>query len=397
MADQKQKISLKDIFNRNLVIVLLVQIFSDMSLSMANSFLNMGATAAGVSVAAIGIASSVYTLAAMFVRMPAGSLADSDKKKIGLMGVIAFRAAAIFFLGTFGITGDTNHVIARGLYGIAWSFCGVVLPATVAMMMDRKVMGSTYAVLALVQQFTKEMSKALGVKVYQSSGIIVALVVASAFAAIAIILVNFLDFNDPRVKMAAPKEKKSVLKSLNFRYIPVCLVLSLAVFSWTLCNNYNNVLAQERAIDLASILVVTGTISSVLGFVTSALCDFIHPKYVLVALYLCLSAGVVVLGGASDYTMFMIGMVLCTVGQSYSRIISIFLFKNCDPTEKGSVQATNFFATDILSIGAGALVGALVSNFGYAQGYTITAMTSVAAAVIVLLFGNKLMHIKHAE
>ena len=102
-------------------------------------------------------------------------------------------------------------------------------------------------------------------------------------------------------------------------------------------------------------------------------------------------------GNAADaedaaQTVFMVGEVLVTVGISYSRIISIFLFKNCELTEKGSVQATNFFATDIISIFAGTLIGALVSHASYSITYNIIAGFTFLTAFIVLFFGTKLMN-----
>ena len=81
----KEKIKLKDIFNRNLVLILIIQVLSDSSNNWASAFINMGATAAGVSVGAIGIGASVYTISALITRMPAGTIADSDKKRIGLI------------------------------------------------------------------------------------------------------------------------------------------------------------------------------------------------------------------------------------------------------------------------------------------------------------------------
>jgi len=390
-AVKKDKIKFKDILNRNLVLIIFIQILSNMSLNMINAFASMNAKALGVSVAAIGIGASVTTIVALLTRMPAGTLADSDKKKIALIIVIIARALAQFLLVTFGCTNDTNYMIARGVYGITWSFAGVILPAVVAMMMDKKVMGSTFAIIAIINNFTKDMAKALGVQVYKTNGVVPAAMIGIGFALAAVVLILFLDFNDERIKRATPKVRKPLLKSLNFKYIPLCLILSLAVFNWTQIQNYNNIIAQDRGIELASILVIAGIFASISGFVCSALCDFIHPKYVLIALYCCMAAGSVVIGGATTYTTFLVGQVLCTIGVGYSSIISIYLFKNCALTEKGSVQATNYFATDILSAVAGALCGGVTTAMGYQGSYTVFAVTSVVAAVIVLFFGGKLL------
>lgn len=393
----KEKIQLKDIFNRNLILILIIQVLSDSSNNWANSFINMGAKAAGVGVAAIGIASSVYTVAALIMRMPAGTMADSDKKKIALIGAIIVRTLCILFLGTFGIMGNTNFVIARALYGFGWCLVGIILPAVVAMMMDKKVMGTTYAFLTVVQALAKNYSKAGGVKVYQTFGMVPALLCAAGFAVLAVILVCFLDFNDERIIKATSKKKKGGLKALNLKYIPVCFMMSLVVLAWTAHSQYNNVIAADRGIDIASILVITGTIASVIGFVTNALCDFIHPKWVLFFLYVCLGAGMFLTGHAYTYGAFMAAEILCTIGSSYSKIISIYLFKNCDQTQKGSVHATNYFATDILSIVAGAALGGLMSMFDYQRSYDIIAVFTIAVAVLFILFGSRLMNINDAD
>ncbi len=392
----KEKIHFKDILNRNLVLVILVQIFNNMSVSMMSAFMNMGAAAAGVTTGAIGTAASIGTLAALVSRMPAGALADSNKKKLVIIGVLSFRSICFLAVATLGMTGNAGFMLARGVfYGLGWSMAGVVMPAMVGMMMDKRVLGTSWAILTFFQNLPKEMVKALGTSLYQSHGPLVATLVACSFAVVAIVLALGLNFNDPKVKLPERKEKKGVLKSMKWQYIPVCLVMSLAVFSWTLSNTYNNVLAQERMIDISSILVVTGLINSVAGFILSALCDIIHPKYVLVFLYVCLGVGLIVLGGAFTYPVFMAGMILCTLGATYSSIITIFLFKSVDKSDLGSVQATSFFATDILSTIAGTVVGAVLTAVGYQTGYRILSSSALLGAVVLLLFGTKLMNIGH--
>ena len=388
----KEKIKLKDIFNRNLVLILIIQVLSDSSNNWASAFINMGATAAGVGVGAIGIGASVYTIAALITRMPAGSIADSDKKKIGLIGAIIVRTICIFLLGTFGTMGDANFIAARALYGFGWCLVGIILPAVVAMMMDKKVMGTTYAFLSVAQSLAKNYSKAGGVYVYQNFGMFPALICAAGFAVLAILLIGCLDFNDERIIQAtSKKKKKGGLKALNLKYIPVCFMMSLVVLAWSAHSQYNNVIAAERGIDIASILVVTGTIASVISFVTNTLCDFIHPKWVLFFLYVCLGAGIFLTGHAYTYGAFMAAEVLCTIGSSYSKIISIFLFKNCDITEKGSVHATNYLATDVRRIISGGILGALMSIFDYQHSYDMIAVLTFVIAVLFILFGSRLM------
>lgn len=396
----REKIKFKDIVNRNLILILLIQIFANMSLNTVSTLFNVGARGAGISVAALGIAASAYSIAALVVRMPAGALANSTKKKIALIGVLAFRVVTQWVIGTFGLTGDTQFVIGRIVYGIGWSFGGIVLPAVVAMMMDKKVMGFTYAIFTIVNNLTKNLIKAPAQAMFKSAvdagatasaAMVKPLLLSAILEVVAIVLVLFLDFNDERVIRATPKKQKSMLKNFNFRYAPIALLLSLVVFTWNMSNTYDQTLGTERGIDMVSVLAVSGVISSFIGFVTSAACDIIHPKWVLVFLYLCLGGGAFLMGGATTYTPFLIGFCLAVIGKSYSQVISIYLYKNCAEDQKATVHATNYLMTDILSIFSGTVVGAILQSMGYEGGYKVFAIVALVCCVLVALFADKLM------
>lgn len=391
MGEKGNKIKFRDILNRNLVLIIIIQILSDCVNNMVGGYTNMAAKSVGIAVASIGVAASAYSIAGMIVRMPAGALADSQKKKVALIGVLFLRMLTCLILSTFGLSGNANFIVARAIYGIGWSFVGIVLPAVVAMMMDKRAMGTTYAILALVQQFFKTYAKALSVNIYQSHGPLAVAFVCCGFTIAAVILVLFLDFNDPRVLAATPKKRGGMLSSLKVSYIPICLLLSLVVFGWQMHNQFDNVLAQERGIDIASILQLGAFVTPITGFAAAALCDIIDPKLVLCTLYIFLGAGNIIVGRATGYTMFAVGEILSLIGVQYSRVISIYLFKNCDVTEKGAVHATNYLSTDVLSIISGTALGALISATGYETSYTITGVAALAAMVLVFLFGTKMI------
>lgn len=393
----KEKIKLKDVFSRNVILILLIQFLTDCANNWTNSFLNMGATAAGISVAAIGFAASAYSIMGMITRMPSGKLADSDKKRLALIVAISFRTVCVFLIGTIGRMGDVNFIFLRALQGIGWSMVGVIIPAVVAMMLDKRVMGTTYAFIAVIDTLAKQYSRAAGAKAYEVLGMIPALSISVGFAVLAIVLIFFLDFNDEKIIHATVKSDKDKRKGFNLRYLPVCLMLNMVVFAWTANGQYNNVVAAERNIDIASILLITGTIASVTGFLSNILCDFIHPKWVLFVLFSCLGIGIFLTGHAYTYTTFLVSQLFCVIGTAYSRVISLFLFKTCKETEKGSVHATNYFATDIVSIAAGAVLGGLMGSLGYEIGYSIVGVFTIIVAVVFILFGSKLMDIKEEE
>ena len=386
------KMKLSEIFTKNLIIFMIVHFLSDCSNNMITAFINMGAKAAGISAAAIGLAASTYSIAALLMRMPAGNMTTTQKKRLLVIGVIVFRYLTSFLLGTLGMSSSTMFIIFRTINGLGWSIAGVVIPAIEATLLDKRAMGTTYAVYTALSAFAKGMVRSLGVSVYQSSGIVTATIAAGGFALAAILLVNFMNWNDEKLQRIKPRgNKKGLFSGVNKNYMGVCFLMGCAVVTWTLNQQFNNVLAQERGIDIATILAITAVISSVWGFAASALCDFIKPKYVLVFTYLVLGIGTIILGKAETYNMFLIGEILCTIGTGYSKIQTLYLYKACAPEERPSVHATSFFVTDIFSLVAGAMVGLFIEKLGYTNAYMVSSVFVLVAAVMIFIGGDKMM------
>ncbi len=389
---ENKKFKLSEVFTKNLIVFMLIHFLVDCSNNMINAFINMGAKANGVTAAAIGLAASTYAIAALIMRMPAGNMTTTTKKRLLVVGVIAARYLASFLLAVFGTKDSTSFVIFRTIYGFGWSACGVIVPAIEATLLDKRAMGTVFAVYTAVSAFAKGLVKSLGVSLYQTKGITYAVLAAGIFAAAAILLTFLMNWNDEKLQKIKPRgNKKGLFSGVNKNYLGVCLLMGCAVFTWTLSQQFNNVVAQERGIDIAKILAITAAISSVWGFVASSLCDIIKPKYVLCFTYLVLGAGVIVLSNAADYNTFLIGEVLCTIGAGYSKIQSLYLFKSAPPEERPSVHATSYFATDIFSLVAGAFVGMVLEKMGYTGGYRFLSVFVLIACVLIFLFGDKMM------
>jgi MFS family permease len=182
--------------------------------------------------------------------MPAGNMTTTQKKRLLVIGVIVFRYLTSFLLGTLGMSSSTMFIIFRTINGLGWSIVGVVIPAIEATLLDKRAMGTTYAVYTALSAFAKGMVRSLGVSVYQSSGIVTATIAAGVFALAAILLVNFMNWNDEKLQRIKPKGKKGLFSGVNKNYMGVCFLMGCAVVTWTLNQQFNNVLAQERGIDI---------------------------------------------------------------------------------------------------------------------------------------------------
>lgn len=394
MGAKTKGLKLKDILNRNLVLFLVIQLFSDFNNNMASSFLNMGASAAGISLAAIGTAASVGSFAGWFFRLPGGKLTSSDKKRLVLTAVISIRAITIILMGTVGMTSGTAYAVTRGLYGAAWATCGVVVPSIAAMLMDRRVLGTTLAIYNAGSQLAKNLIKALGVYLYQEEGMLFAVLSASAFAVLAVVLLQFMDYKDQKL-CARSEEKESngikgMIKQVDGRFLPICLVIAFTALTYNMHQNFDNVLAQEREIELVSILAVTGVVSSISSFALSALCDIIDSRYVLTFTFAMLGIGTLVIGQAYTFDIFFLGMVLSTIGLSYTKVMSVFLFKNCSRERKGAVYATNAIVTDLFTAVSGVLLGTMNQMLGSEQAYNFSAIFAFFTVVVLLTFGKRL-------
>jgi MFS family permease len=399
MEDKKvgttAKTGISSMFTKNAVLLLLIQLIQGFGNNMV-IFVNRQATSIGLTAAFIGMCASVYTFCGLLMRAPAGMATDTDKKKIVLVGALAFRG--FVFLGMGVCNNGAMFMILRALHGVAWSFVGVALPAIFAMCVDRKVMGTAYAVFSACNSLVRGFARPVGLSLYAKYGGLAAGGVCCAIALFTAFLATLIDFNDPSLKPArVKKEPLNPLKGISWKFAPLCLIGCAAMFCYVADNNFSVIMCDERGIDMTMALSVGSIVGTVMSILIGVICDVVGPRMIMIVSLVGYGIGTMLMGRAMTTQAFFWSYMIFTLFSKYGMAMNIYMKKSASKEEQGKMQATGLFFNDLYSTIGGAGVGALATAVGYENCFKLVSFVPLAAAMILILFGKKLFATRSAE
>jgi len=388
-ANQKTS-AWKSIFTRNVILILLIQLVQGFSSNMVGGFVGLEAKGMGLTAAFIGICASLYTFGGLLMRAPAGLATDTGKKRLVLVGALFLRSLVFLLYGFCGKS-SIMYAVLRTLHGFTWSFVGVALPAVMAMMVDKKIMGTTYAVFSALNSFSRGLARPLAMNLYKNFGSKTVALVTFSVGIASVLLALCLDFNDPNLKPA--RVKKASINPLNgiaWRFVPLCAISCLAIFAYQADNVYTPLIAEERGLDITAALAIGAGISTVWSLVVGVLCDIINTRLLTILLLTLYGIGTVMIGRSTSAGMFFVCYIIFIIGSKYGSAVRIEMMKNAEKSEQGAVSATNLLFNDIYATIAGTLIGVIATKTNYETAFIVAGALPVLSAVVFIFFGRQL-------
>lgn len=391
MSDTRN--ALKTIISRNVLLIFAIQFFQNLSAVMGGTYVGPLGKATGLSVSLIGVAATLYTVFGMLTRGPAARMTAGDKKKLALVIGIGGRGVVFMLMGVFEHN-PAVYMVLRCLQGITWSIIGVVLVSCMAMIVDKKVMGTAYAIFSAMLSIGKIFAKPIAQKVYMEYGFLAISAVTFACAMVATVLIFFLDFKDPGLKPVPSKKNHSLnpFSGLLLAAIPIALIGGIPKLGYTTDSVYTSIMTVENGLDPTAAFAVSGAISAVVGLVIGVVCDFVGPKWVTVGMLVCNGVGLAMLGQVDSQSGLMIAYVIAMgLGGKYETPIRVMIMKTVPREKQGSAEATRLLFNDIFSAIAGTLVGGLIAAAGYQFSFGVVGAASALCGLAMLVFSRKIL------
>lgn len=396
MSDTKSAI--KTILNRNVLLIFAIQFFQNISAVMGGVYVGPLGKATGLSVALIGVAGTLYTLCGLFTRAPAARLTDGDKKKLALIIGIGGRGVVYLLMGVFQ-NNPTMYMILRCLQGITWALIGVCLISCMAVIVDKKVMGTAYAIFNAMLSIGKIIAKPFAQKMYMNHGFMTISVITFATAMLATLLIFFMDFDAPGLKYVPSEEKASKpKKSLNpfkgilVAAIPIAIIGGLARFGYQTDSLYTSVMAVERNLDPSAAFALGSTVATVVGLVVGVLCDFLGAKWLTIIMLLANGIGLIMIGNAHTASALLVAYVVYAgIGGKYDAPVKVLIMKTAPKEKQGAAAATQLLFNDLFSAVAGTVVGFIAGNAGYTVGFGVVGVISVVCALSLVFFSKQIL------
>ena len=210
------------------IILILISSFFYMSSPMLVTPLITGySESLGASAAMMGIIGGLMNICSLICRPFVGNLADKiSKYKLTFIGAGLMAVACIGYI----LAQNPTFIIAsRIINGIGYSCCSVCMSTWLSNLLPKEKIGSGMGLYGTMNALGMAIAPAIGVSMYQRVGYKIAFLVATAFAVLTVLLIQFIyDKGDPvlseKVMDTGVHQK---IEIVDKKVIPVAIIIML--------------------------------------------------------------------------------------------------------------------------------------------------------------------------
>lgn len=396
---------MRTLLSRNAIVTVLYNIAYQYSTSTKNSFRSLVVTeSCGLPLSYITILTSLVSFMAFVVNVPIGSLIDRRRGMMRRVMISVNLLRGLLYLFGYGTVSSTPGVfLVYALDGVLFCFCSTMGPALMAISVDKKAMGSAFALYTGVTTICTSTAKSLGIALFTSYGQQTAGMVSGGIALLSGVILIALDGD--RVSDTLRREKaqlkesgrddltlnrdsryksrflRELLSGVSLAAVPLALCIGLGQIEETVCNSYLAIIGEERSFDYYVFLSVLYGISGVLTVFIGVICDVINP---IILVYLGLAGKVIgnlMISITMDQSVFLIGLAAITLTDFFMTVVQISAIKLFPYRKQGSLAATINLMMHISMMILTLPAGFLADRFGVGGAYMYSAFTSFLGAV----------------
>ena len=385
----------KSIANRNAILIMIIFSLNSFSVNMKNAVRTLiGLNVVGLSPTTVGLLGSLFTLVGFLVRTPAGSLSDTAREKLKRILIAAFAFRVLTYIGWGYVSSPTAIAIVYVLDAITWAFIGVACPALLAISVDRRAMGSAYAIYSGLSQFIASFGRPLALTVFKTYGQHSFGLLSAAIGIVPLILTFFLDnkaicatINEEAVRKATAGGNpfKRLLSGFNLVALPFGIVTALPVVAVTMENQYVPKLAELASLNYLAAETAGSSLNGISRIVLGVLCDFINPSILVVIIITSMAISLFGIGLAKTSLILSISCFVFKFCVCWAVPLNIAAMKLIPKSRQGSLFATTGLVSDAMSFVSSTLIGMSITNFGYNKSFMGMGV-AVACGVVIYIF-----------
>lgn len=384
----------KSIAGRNPILIMVIFSLNSFSINMKNAVRTLiGLNSVGLDPTMVGILGSVFTLVGFLIRTPAGSLSDTARGKLKSILIAAFGFRVLTYIMWGYVTSATLLTAVYVLDAITWAFIGVACPALLAISVDRRAMGSAYAIYSGLSQFVASFGRPLALTVFNTYGQQSFGWVAAVIGIIPFILTFFLDnkaISSTISEEAAQKAKntnafKKLIAGFNLTALPFAIVTSLPVVAVSMENQYVPKLAEITGLSYLAAETAGSSLNGISRIVLGILCDFISPNILVVIIISMMSASLFGIALAETSLVLSIATFVFKFCVCWAVPLNIAAMKLIPKSRQGSLFATTGLISDAMSFVSSTIIGVSITQFGYANSF-MGMGAAVGVGVLIYIF-----------
>lgn len=374
----------KSIFNRDIVLVMVVTLLCQCSMMGVNPLITSYAEQLGASSSYAGLIVGSMSVASMFLRPVAGNLSDRFSKFL-----LTYTGAAISFVGVGGyILAPNAHVllICRIINGTGVVFCTVCMATWLALLVPRSEVGKAMGYYGLLNAISMALAPFATINLYRIIGYRPTLGLSALANFLMLVIMPFIKNHGAPIK-SEKAHKGLKIKLLQKNTIPVALIISLLSIPYfaTQADLVTYVIRKHLTIAVGSFFLVYAVVVFVVRIVFKDYFDTVAYGFWLwscsIASAVCLVLLSVMknnweMGLAAAFMALGYG-VLLSESQSTGLLLAPL-------SEQGLANATIYLGLDI-GMALGPVIGGLLFTYVPLKFFYPSMLLIVPLAIIIYL------------
>lgn len=381
------------LFNKNYILLMLVNTLLFISFNMINPVLPQYVTGLGMSVTLAGIISGCFSITALIFRPLSGIAADRiNPKWLYFLAGTGITAACILYVFSSGFAA---LFAVRVMHGIFFAADTTVALALVTHFIPEGKMGTGIGFFGIGPIIAISFAPGMGLKISAFYGAELSFLIAAimSFAAtICIVGISYKQENDTERRIPAGQAEKQGRKKFRIRNLIAVEVIVFAFlsglfsFSNSIEYTFMALYSASKGIDDISIYF---TVSAAFILISRLFAGRVYDKkglsVILYPAFAVTIVSMVILGSADYMAMFLLAAALKALGQGAGQpSIQSHCMMSVEKERAGIASSTYYLGPDIMQ-GIGPVVGGLIiDHAGYEAAYYLC---GVMLALGMVLYG----------
>ena len=394
MGEAKEKWSLREwvqpLLNRNFLLILLIQTVHSITSKMINAPISPRAKAIGISSFVIGMCTSVYTATTICARPFAGFGMDKLSKRNIIIGAFVLKALVSVL---YAFTGNVvMFALSRAIHGFVFALLGSALPAAITAAVDKKSMGTALGIFLVFPSLVNAWGTKIVRWLYTTYSFRAAYIVIAAMMVIPIFLTFFVKFDEGKELKIKKKRSFNIFQGISVKALPLCVLSFFMMIGYYANNVYRLVFMEERGVDVASALVISGSLSVITRLLGGFIADRWGAKWVVAPSFGMCALAQFMLAGCTTYPVCVVSCILWALGIGmYLPALQSQVFNSIPSTERGAASATWFMCMDLTGLICTPILGIICDKAGYSVCFNFAGVCVALGLVYYMTVGQKIM------
>ncbi len=369
-------------------LAIIINIVANMAGSCLGQPVNLVANDLGMTATLIGFVASCYTIFALLIRTPFGTVLDTARKP----AVVLFFSnvfTACVYLGFAVCNSVPFFIFLRLLHGFTFGMRNMAMSVVLAKGVDKKAFGTAMGLLTLIPKIFSSITTKITLWITGTAGIEYVAYAGAALAVLAGILCLFLKMDNSGSQGAGKKGAKKHV--FYFKALPVIVIFAILQIPSIASNNFIVLYGESANLSNAAATYASNQNlwMGIAGFICGYLVDKLDVKGAkwvsTVVLAIAAAAGLMV-GFFQESNIWLISGILCGIGAGGASIFRTVTLRESSASVRALAVGSFAMAQDMVSIFSSTVVGLLADRIGYSMTFVFLGALPIIG-IVLTLFG----------